>query len=56
MASSLGAAVNVAATGGARGSAGGSKKGLTLGLVPLRVIEVESKEAFGRILSPGLRG
>jgi len=44
----------VAATGGVGGSAGGSKKGLTLGLVPLRVIEVKSKEAFGRMLSFGL--
>ena len=44
----------MAATGGARGSAGGSKKGLTLGLVPLYAIEVKSKEAFGRVLYPGL--
>ena len=44
----------MAATGRARGSAGGSKEGLTLGLVPLHVIEIKSKEAFGMILSPGL--
>jgi len=44
----------VAATGGAGGSAGGSKKGLTLGSVPLNVIEVKSNEAFGRVFYPGL--
>jgi hypothetical protein len=54
MAGSLRAAINVAATGGAGGSDRGSKKGLTLGSVPLSVIEVKSRESFGRVFYPGL--
>jgi len=55
MASSLGAAIDVVATGGVGRRAGGSKKELRLGLVPLRVIEVKSKEASGMVLPFGLR-